>query len=268
MAMQRSALVVLILVGLSAENARAQEGPAPGSSRPPSLVSSRRTVAPRTTPDFGTTDASYYRVGAVEFDPDQTGQYTSTWQPPFVTDYLRFGAATWFLAVPHLPGGALLTSLELDDCDTNTIDKHVLLELWDCDYIGQCGAAPIAAVSSVNNAQGFQCGFVGANLSALNYTVDNNLRQLLLFANLQSDDGSNQIAGAIIGYKLQVSPAPATATFGDVPTNHPFFQFVEALAASGITGGCGSGNYCPNSPVTRGQMAVFLAKALGLHFTN
>jgi hypothetical protein len=26
--------------------------------------------------------------------------------------------------------------------------------------------------------------------------------------------------------------------------------------------------YCPDQPVTRGQMAVFLAKALGLHFPN
>src|SRR6185436_4955518 len=69
-----------------------------------------------------------------------------------------------------------------------------------------------------------------------------------------------------VRYRLQVSPAPATATFGDVPTDHPFFQFIEALAASGITGGCGNGNYCPNAPLTRGQMAVFLSKALGLQW--
>jgi hypothetical protein len=43
---------------------------------------------------------------------------------------------------------------------------------------------------------------------------------------------------------------------------------VEALAAAGITGGCGPGSYCPASPVSRGEMAVFLATALGLHFPN
>jgi hypothetical protein len=65
---------------------------------------------------------------------------------------------------------------------------------------------------------------------------------------------------------LLVSPAPAVATFNDVPTTHPFFQFIEALAASGITAGCQTAPplYCPDSPLTRGQMAVFLAKALGL----
>ena len=69
-----------------------------------------------------------------------------------------------------------------------------------------------------------------------------------------------------VWWKRSVSPAPATATFGDVPTTDPFFQYVEALAASGITAGCGGGNYCPANPVTRGQMAVFLSKALGLHW--
>jgi hypothetical protein len=39
-------------------------------------------------------------------------------------------------------------------------------------------------------------------------------------------------------YTLQVSPAPAVATFTDVPTSHPFFQFVEALVGAGITAEC------------------------------
>ena len=59
---------------------------------------------------------------------------------------------------------------------------------------------------------------------------------------------------------------PTHRSFGDVPVFHPFYQFIEALARSGITGGCGGGNYCPDAPLTRGQMAVFLSKALGLHW--
>ena len=80
---------------------------------------------------------------------------------------------------------------------------------------------------------------------------------------------TNQSAGATLWYQLQVSPAPATATFpNDVPTTHPFFRFVEAMAASGLTGGCSAGSFCPDQPVTRGQLAVFLSSALGLHFPN
>ena len=83
---------------------------------------------------------------------------------------------------------------------------------------------------------------------------------------LDSGDINNQFKAVDIWWMRQVRPAPTQATFGDVPTNHPQFQFVEALAASEITVGCGGGNFCPQNPLTRGQMAVFLAKALGLYW--
>jgi len=58
-------------------------------------------------------------------------------------------------------------------------------------------------------------------------------------------------------------PPPATGTvFADVPASNPFAPWIENLAALGITGGCGGGNYCPNASVTRAQMAVFLLKTL------
>jgi hypothetical protein len=55
-------------------------------------------------------------------------------------------------------------------------------------------------------------------------------------------------------------PPPCVGTFPDVPCTSPFAPWIEALAAAGITGGCGGGNYCPANPVTRQQMAVFLLK--------
>jgi len=55
-------------------------------------------------------------------------------------------------------------------------------------------------------------------------------------------------------------PAP-TGVFGDVPTGYWAAAWVERLATDQITAGCGNGNYCPDSPITRGQMAVFLLKA-------
>lgn len=39
---------------------------------------------------------------------------------------------------------------------------------------------------------------------------------------------------------------------------------IEALVAAGITSGCGDGKFCPTANVTRGQMAAFLVRALGL----
>lgn len=48
------------------------------------------------------------------------------------------------------------------------------------------------------------------------------------------------------------------ATFNDVPATHWAYRHVEALANRGITSGCGGGNYCPDSPLTRAQMSVFI----------
>lgn len=57
------------------------------------------------------------------------------------------------------------------------------------------------------------------------------------------------------------------------PTNKDFFvddqgslheADINALAAAGITAGCGEGNFCPGAAVTRGQLASLLARSLEL----
>ncbi|MBI5296809.1 MAG: S-layer homology domain-containing protein [Chloroflexi bacterium] len=59
------------------------------------------------------------------------------------------------------------------------------------------------------------------------------------------------------------TPPAATGTvFADVPADGFAAAWIEQLAAEGITGGCGGGNYCPTKSVTRAQMAVFLVKAM------
>jgi hypothetical protein len=59
-------------------------------------------------------------------------------------------------------------------------------------------------------------------------------------------------------------PPPGTGVFTDVPLGSFAVDWIEAMAAEGITGGCGSGNFCPTDPVTRAQMAVFLVRTFGL----
>ena len=55
----------------------------------------------------------------------------------------------------------------------------------------------------------------------------------------------------------------ASHDFSDVPTSNTFHAVISTLYGSRITGGCGSGKYCPNASVTRGQMAAFLVRGLG-----
>jgi len=59
-------------------------------------------------------------------------------------------------------------------------------------------------------------------------------------------------------------PPPCSGDFLDVACPSTFADWIEQLAAENITGGCGGGNYCPQSNNTRGQMAVFITKTFGL----
>ncbi|PWB73278.1 MAG: hypothetical protein C3F07_09930 [Anaerolineales bacterium] len=63
---------------------------------------------------------------------------------------------------------------------------------------------------------------------------------------------------------VSYTPPAAVGVFNDVPVGYWADKWIEQLAAEGITGGCGGGNYCPDTPVTRAQMAVFLVKTFNL----
>ena len=56
-------------------------------------------------------------------------------------------------------------------------------------------------------------------------------------------------------------PAASGTLFGDVPVGYWAGAWIEQLADEGITSGCSAGMYCPQNPVTRAQMAIFLLKA-------
>ena len=52
--------------------------------------------------------------------------------------------------------------------------------------------------------------------------------------------------------------------FADVSPGYWAAAWIKQLVAEGITSGCGNGNYCPDAPVTRAQMAVFLVTTFSL----
>jgi hypothetical protein len=58
-------------------------------------------------------------------------------------------------------------------------------------------------------------------------------------------------------------PASNVDAFGDDDSSI-FEGDINAIAAAGITVGTGPGTYSPDDPVTRAQMATFLARALGI----
>ncbi len=56
---------------------------------------------------------------------------------------------------------------------------------------------------------------------------------------------------------------PSTPTFPDVPTDFWAYKYIEYCKAQGVVGGYGDG-YRPGEPVTRAQMAVYVARAFQL----
>ena len=166
-----------------------------------------------------------------------------------------------------LPSGVHVFQIGLYYYD-NSATGNVDAEFWSIP--GDTTQDPLL-IETVTSSGTLGYGYVSSIPGATNYTVHNDVANdvagahiymvVHLPANAQVDAAFKAVD---IRYNLQVSPAPASATFNDVPTTHPFFAYIEALANAGITGGCGGGNFCPDNPTTRGQMAVFLAKALGL----
>lgn len=247
-----------------AQNIPKPEPPPPGFAATPSV--------PKGVASWGTTQLAYYRMAASDFtamstpgahfandDLDGYGDIHSQDDSQFG----RWGVIGGSLVgSPHLPSGAKLMYLELDSCDGDN-DLNVLLALHSCDYLGKC-LPGVPTLSSVNN-EDVGCSFTSADISAFDIVVNNLYGQISIEVELQSDGADPNFRGVIIGYLLQVAPPPAFATFADVPTTDFGFQYIQALVAAGITGGTGGGNYSPDAPVTRRQMAIFLAKALGIY---
>ncbi|MFP3913506.1 MAG: S-layer homology domain-containing protein [Actinomycetota bacterium] len=81
---------------------------------------------------------------------------------------------------------------------------------------------------------------------------------------------SSSLAGSVIAAGLlavSVQAAGQSPSFDDVPDGHVFTSDIDWLAAEGITRGCNppdNTRFCPDDPVTRGQMAAFLVRALDL----
>ncbi len=84
-------------------------------------------------------------------------------------------------------------------------------------------------------------------------------------------DRANLLVGAPFDATLGMDAGAATvfllSRFYDVPPGYWAYPEIDSLAAHRITGGCGGGNYCPLTRITRAQLAVFLVRAKhGGHF--
>jgi hypothetical protein len=217
-----------------------------------------QVVAPASTSrTFGTADTTALVIGASEFDPLSS-----------LASWAYFGSLEKtsnqiMVASVRLPAGALVHIVELEGCDTDGAAAVTFTLLRIPSPSGPAVSVPPTGSTGGPDKPG--CGFFPVALNSA-FVIDNQSNTYVV--QLFTGSVAATVRALRIYYTLQVSPAPAVASFGDVPPSHQFFRFIEALAASGITSGCQSSPplYCPDQALTRGQMAVFLSKALGLHF--
>jgi hypothetical protein len=223
-----------------------------------------QVIAPSPTPrTFGTANLTTHVIGASEFDVLGSGSYEYRNLGPGLGHLTKGAPQSSLVAWVRLPAGAVVTSVELEACDVGGTAGFALNKM-PSPNVQEVALTPFALTGIFDDPG---CAFFPVSpLPAHSpLVIDNGNNTYLL--EVSANAPTLGVTAVRVYYTLQVSPAPAVASFGDVPTGHPFFQFIEALVRSGITVGCGSGsNYCPDDPLTRGQMAVFMSKALGVHF--
>ena len=198
------------------------------------------------------------RIGAPDFTPVTSGTaYASDGAVVYSTD-----PGGLFHASAHIPKGALLTFFDLDYCD-NVTGGTVEAWLYTSPHTSPFTTKNLSHLISTTQSS---CTSAYEDLTAQSVTFNPNTDDIYVEVETHGGFLDSSFSGVSIFYQLQVSPPPATATFADVPTNHPYFKFIEALASSGITKGCGSSPliFCPNGTITRQEVATWMAKALGL----
>ena len=142
---------------------------------------------------------------------------------------------------PALPAGSLgdVTVTNLNGT-TGTLSKG-----WVADFLDVPLSNSFHSFVTTLVSNGITAGVGGGNYGVAASTLRQQMAVFLLKAK----------------FGICYVPPPCAGVFADVPCPSTFAPWIEALAAQGITGGCGGGAYCPQNPVRRDQMAVFLLKA-------
>jgi hypothetical protein len=275
--MWRLLVVVMIVIaalmpapGLAGERPTVRMTPLDGVEHEVGVM----TAAESTAPDgpFGT---GYFLtwLGPADFRPKSSAiSYDLSSTDGFF--YQSSGAASTFIAALSLPAGANLSSVRLYYFDSDET-SGLLLSLC---RTGSEGLPPTSVTFvcpyNVANVTAEMPGYATLSLSpglTFRYaedldgnSINNDVNWMVAVQFVGAVSQYNRVRGVRLYWSLQISPAPAVASFTDVPVGSSPFQAVEALKASGITLGCTATTFCPTQPVTRQQMALFLARALGL----
>lgn len=153
-----------------------------------------------------------------------------------------------------------------DSSATNNVSGGLYEYVTDWGALGSTTVTTLAtgATSGSTGPQWLNIlGLSGTPFTTRYIDDSGDLVQHVIRVDIASD---TSLGGCNIWWTRQISPAPISATFTDVPTGHWAYQYVEALKKSGVTTGATATTFNPNGTVSRAEMAVFLARGLGLAY--
>jgi len=256
------ALACLFVIALAAPSL-AQAPREPVGPQPQLLPIASGVYAPPQQPEWGTASPIAYVVPGWAFNNISSAQHA------IYTDGYIYADTVGgeFNHAVNLPSGAQVLGVTLFSYDGNGVQNvQFVFNRWAGTVVGFTATELLSTATS--EAPGYQRGYYTVVETIRNAAPGGEIRMYELRVSLPAADSALRFGGAVVWYQLQISPASLLPTFSDVPHGYWAYVQIEALAASGITAGCGGGNYCPESTVTRAEMAVFLAKALGLHWSD
>jgi DNA-binding beta-propeller fold protein YncE len=111
---------------------------------------------------------------------------------------------------------------------------------WAFDEIGACFNAGIV-------------GGYGDGLYHPDWTLSRDQMAVFISRSIATPTGEMSLDGYV---------PPTTPSFSDVPTDFWCYKYIEYAVEHDIVGGYGDGTYQPQVNIDRGQMAVFIARAI------
>ncbi len=198
----------------------------------PPAPAARFSVSPtHGPPPLTVTFTDRSRGGATAWTWDFGDGETSYLQHPTHT-YADFGCYTVSLEVITPSGPCTDTRTKLITVGFSDID----FQQWAADYI--------IAAAKAGIVKGFPEGDYRPSLS------------------VTRDQMAVYVSRALAGGDEYIPTGPAQPTFSDVPADHWAYRWVEYAHAEGIVAGYDDGTYRPTVEVDRGQMAVYIARAI------
>lgn len=176
-------------------------------------------------------------------------------------------SGTSLLAGLALPTGSALYGIEIEACGDTTPGSSVSASasVLSCANLSPACDSLLYGVYHAFDGTNDGCGVFVMEINP-HVVIDNLAASYFVQVDLTDPTFAAllEFRAVRIFARSGVAPDPSGQTFADVPPGSQYHRYAELLARAGISVGCGDGNFCPNDPVTRGQLAVLLAKALGL----